>query len=413
MSTTPPATRPGTIDPEQHEFRPPRKYIRVKEDVTAFERSPAHRDITQYVARLADAVRGVPCSDVGPMRPIIRQLVGLLKALQQLVFDTPTIDAEGSRFGNEAFRTWHSLMEKKIAEITPEFTPRPALKEVNSYLAHSFGHRDRLDYGTGHELNFLLWLLCLDKIGVLGPEDDRAVVFRVFYSYILLMRQLQSTYWLEPAGSHGIWGLDDYQFLPFVFGAAQLDGHPSFRPICIIDNDLVRDNHREYLYLDAIHYINSIKTESLQWHSPMLNDIAGVPYWSKVASGMVKMYKAEVLGKLPVVQHFLFGTLLQFPNAQQVDEQRAREVAEARATLAENAERFGLPDGQVMAQILGPDGQVRQVPLRTPEETETGPDHYHDPDNICCYHRVPSVHAAAAASGGNDLSISDIIIPFD
>jgi len=42
-------------------------------------------------------------------------------------------------------------------------------------------------------------------------------------------------------------------------------------------------------------------------HSPTLYDISAVPYWGKINKGMVKMYKVEVLGKFPVIQHFPIG----------------------------------------------------------------------------------------------------------
>lgn len=46
---------------------------------------------------------------------------------------------------------------------------------------------------------------------------------------------------------------------------------------------------------------------------PSNADSRQVKTWDKVNSGMIKMYKAEVLAKLPVAQHFLFGPLLSLP----------------------------------------------------------------------------------------------------
>ena len=45
---------------------------------------------------------------------------------------------------------------------------------------------------------------------------------------------------------------------------------------------------------------------------PYPTNLSQVKTWDKVNAGMIKMYKAEVLGKLPVIQHFLFGSILPY-----------------------------------------------------------------------------------------------------
>ena len=145
------------------------------------------------------------------------------------------------------------------------------------------------------------------------------------------MRTLQSTYWLEPAGSHGVWGLDDHSFLPYIFGSAQI-GPPINNnqqppqptptegslpdaplPSAVTNQALVKDLTGSNMYFAAIHFIHTVKRGPFWEHSPVLYDISGIKDgWGKINKGMVKMWVAEVLGKFPVVQHFPFGSMFEW-----------------------------------------------------------------------------------------------------
>ena len=53
-------------------------------------------------------------------------------------------------------------------------------------------------------------------------------------------------------------------------------GHKYIRPKSIHDAETTEEFSKYYMYLACIQFINSVKTASLRWHSPMLDDISAV-----------------------------------------------------------------------------------------------------------------------------------------
>ena len=72
-----------------------------------------------------------------------------------------------------------------------------------------------------------------------------------------LVRKLLNTYYLEPAGSHGVWGLDDYQHLAFLFGASQLCKSQRYLPESIHEESALREE-KDYMYFGSIKFIKSL-----------------------------------------------------------------------------------------------------------------------------------------------------------
>lgn len=295
-------------------FKPSRRILSPKDHET-FLNSPTKDLVTAFIFTLSESIRDTSISQVKERRqdPVIDTLLHILDQAEDTINQCPAEDT-GSRFGNPAFRTFLDTIEKQLPKWHKEelkLENDAAIDEVQTYLQHSFGNWTRIDYGSGHELNFMLWLLCLNRLHILPDTTFPHLALIVFPRYLGLMRRVQTTYYLEPAGSHGVWGLDDYQFLPFLIGSSQLLHHPHIRPLSIHQKIILEECSRDYLYLDQVQFVNSVKNvEGLRWHSPMLDDISSAKNWEKVDAGMRRMFLAEVLGKLPVMQHFLFGSLI-------------------------------------------------------------------------------------------------------
>lgn len=104
-------------------------------------------------------------------------------------------------------------------------------------------------------------------------------------------------YTLEPAGSHGVWGLDDHSFIPYIFGAAQLSPAMSESdrvpeessspdtpdPGDVTKTNIVERERNANLYFSAIGFIYDVKKGPFWEHSPMLYDISGIRAgWAKI-----------------------------------------------------------------------------------------------------------------------------------
>ncbi|CAK7211184.1 Serine/threonine-protein phosphatase 2A activator 1 [Sporothrix curviconia] len=301
--------------------------------------------------------------------PSVQRLQALLARITGIIDEAPP-DPGPRRFGNASFRTWHKLLAERVEnglleeyitiegygslEKTTTTTmendgkddatddnaserPVSAMDEVKAYFLGSFGSAQRLDYGTGHELSFLAFLGCLWKLRVFaddasvavdddGEAVERSLVFGALEPYLVAVRKLILTYTLEPAGSHGVWGLDDHSFLPYVFGSAQLtrpidaaatepmpqegSAPRAPKPADIVKPATVEVQRQLNLYFSAVGFINDVKRGPFWEHSPILYDVSGIKDgWGKINKGMIKMFNAEVLSKFPVVQHFEFGSL--------------------------------------------------------------------------------------------------------
>ncbi|GMT32916.1 hypothetical protein PFISCL1PPCAC_24213 [Pristionchus fissidentatus] len=295
-------------------FTEPKRQILNQFDLNKWVHSKAYGDYMKFLHDLNDSVKGMNTTTDIEIPAQKLEIIYMLEPLKKWIQEHPPEDMGSQRYGNKAFRRWYEQFQKSVNDIVLSILPedkKDAVVELAPYLLDSFGNSTRIDYGSGHEASFLVFILCLYKIGVLTQDDNKFVVLRLFNMYLRICRDLQGTYKLEPAGSRGVHAIDDYQFLPFLFGSSQLNGNKRFPVESYTKKETCADNSHISLFFDAVNFIFKTKTGPFYEHSNQLWNISAVPNWEKVNSGMFKMYEAEVLRKFPVVQHFLFGSLFE------------------------------------------------------------------------------------------------------
>ncbi|UVC49480.1 phosphotyrosyl phosphatase activator protein [Theileria orientalis] len=266
-------------------------------------------DIIEFIQLLNKAVRDKRVSEVElPNSNDLTELVNdgetytlrLCRLLNKIELLTTNHDPENyknCRFGNTAFSTWleevtqmcdQLFLECKI-EIQSEIYENAKKRFLNS-----FGNKTRIDYGTGHELEFVYFLKDLYTCKLVSENELDSIVLVLLNRYFEFVRRLLERYTLEPAGSKGAWGVDDYQFLPFIFGSSQLVSSTIDTSDCL-ELGFVTKYKDDYLFMRAMEYkIKMIKGVPIEIGSPMICNILTSCTWEKINNGLFQLYINDV-----------------------------------------------------------------------------------------------------------------------
>ena len=113
--------------------------------------------------------------------------------IKGLSFPIEEVWFEGVLLVPTKFSPWSQATKVDITTYLQNRWKKSCIETTCSfnYLGFSFGSPARLDYGTGHELNFIAFLCCLELLSVLDLQDRSQVALKIFVRYTGLTRTIQ------------------------------------------------------------------------------------------------------------------------------------------------------------------------------------------------------------------------------
>ena len=200
------------MDAKSYDFVVPKKAILHEGDLEKFKESQVCKDILDFIKLMAESVIGISIKNPGTntiypyqtphfsllliteyqVCPVVRKFQTMMGALYALIDEIPPLK-QPMRFGNKAFRQWHERLVFFVEQFLKDEDVLPvgkqgAVAELTPYFMELFGNETRIDYGTGHELNFAIIFFIFFRLQVIKKEDLTGVVLVGFASYIRTVR---------------------------------------------------------------------------------------------------------------------------------------------------------------------------------------------------------------------------------
>lgn len=179
------------------------------ESIIRFTKSSIYNDIIEFITNLNKSVVGVEMKPLEDFKLCnendminndnflflsknVYNIFQLIKNMNKCIDSCPPIN-QSSRFGNRGFQHFCDAYYKEVDVYLPHALSEsniPNISEhtyqISYYLKNSIGNKKRIDYGTGHELNFLLFLFCLNKINFFIPSDYKHLVLVLYRQYVFI-----------------------------------------------------------------------------------------------------------------------------------------------------------------------------------------------------------------------------------
>ncbi len=117
-----------------------------------------------FVAAINQSISGkgntTPCDE----STTVKGLLACFTEMSRWIDAFPPI-VQPMRYGNKAYRQWHDHLVRESARMcasllgeSSEDEKASGVTELCPYFYDSFGNATRIDYGTGHETMFLVFL---------------------------------------------------------------------------------------------------------------------------------------------------------------------------------------------------------------------------------------------------------------